>query len=80
MDIQFVINMFALLSYITAFMMKANEKISKLMKTAIEDVKTKQNLKHREKLQCVANCWQNGSEISAQECFFYLLSMPLSYF
>ena len=61
-------------------MMKANEKISKLMKTAIEDVKTKQNLKHREKLQFLANCWQNGSEISAQECVYHLLSMPLSNF
>jgi putative transposon-encoded protein len=80
MDVQFVINSYALLSYITAYMMKANEKISKLMKTAIDDVKTKQNLKHREKLQFVANCWQNGSEISAQECVYHLLSMPLSNF
>ena len=61
MDIQYVINSYALISYITAYMMKSNAKISKLMATAIDEVKTKTNLSHRQKLQAVANCWQNGS-------------------
>ena len=79
MDIQFLINSYALISYITAYMMKANAKISKLLKTAIEEVQTKTNLTQRQKLQSVANCWQNGSEISAQEYVYHLMSMPLSH-
>ena len=77
--IQFVINSYALISYITAYMMKANAKISKLLKTAIEEVQTKTNLTQRQKLQSVANCWHNGSEISAQEYVYHLMSMPLSH-
>ena len=77
MDIQFVINSYALISYITAYMMKSNAKISKLLQTAIDEVKTKKNLSHKQKLQAIANKWQNGSEISAQECVYHLLSMPL---
>ena len=52
-------------------------KLSKLLQTAIDEVKTKKNLSHKQKLQAIANKWQNGSEISAQECVYHLLSMPL---
>jgi len=58
--------------------MKSSAKISKLLQTAIDEVKTATNITHREKLNFVANRWQNGSEISAQECVYHLLSMPFT--
>ena len=79
MDIQYVLNVHSLVSYITAYMMKSNAKISKLLQVAMDEIREKKNLSHREKLQSLANKWQNSSEISAQECIYHLLGMQLSH-
>ena len=79
MDIQFILNSYGLVSYVTSYMMKSNHTMSRLLNMAVEDIENRKELSHKQKLYSLANKWQNCSEISAQECVYNLLAMPVSY-
>ena len=77
MDIQFVLDSYGVAAYLTSYMMKSQAKMSRLLRQASLDVE-RGNLSIREKLYAIASKFQNCSEISAQECVYHLLSMPVS--
>ena len=79
MDIQFILNSYGLVSYVTSYMMKANHTMSRLLNMAVDEIENRKDLSHKQKLYSLANKWQNCSEISAQECVYNLLAMPVSY-
>ena len=78
MDIQFVTDAFGLATYVAAYLMKSNATISKILTIAAEEVK-QGNMSIRRRLERIAEKFQNCSEISAQECVYHLLSMPVSF-
>lgn len=78
MDIQFVTDPYGAAAYITAYMLKSNASMSQLLKLAVEEVMANDNMTVRQRLVHVANKFNNCSEVSAQECTFTLLSMPVS--
>ena len=77
MDLQFIYNSYAVIAYMCAYMMKSNASISRLMDNTIESVK-QGNKTIRQKLYHLAGVFQNSIEVSAQECTYHLLSMPVS--
>ena len=79
MDIQFVTDAFGLATYVAAYLMKSNATISKILTIAAEEVKNG-NMSIRKRLEKIAEKFQNCTEISAQECVYHLLSMPVSFF
>lgn len=78
MDIQFVLDPYACVSYILSYINKANRGMSKLLREVVEDITTRGNISHREKLKIIASKFLHASEISAQEAVYYLLQMPVS--
>ena len=78
MDIQFVTDPYGAAAYVTAYMLKSNASMSQILKLAIEEVMTNDNMTVRQRLVHIANKFNNCSEVSAQECTFTLLSMPVS--
>lgn len=78
MDIQFVLDPYACVTYILSYITKANRGMSKLMREVVDDINTRGNISHREKLKEIAKKFLNASEISAQEAVYYILQMPVS--
>ena len=76
MDIQFVLDPYACVMYIINYVGKSQRGMSKLLRQALADSK-RGNGSVRQRLQAIANCFLNGSEISAQEICYYLLQMPV---
>ena len=77
MDIQFVTDPYGAAAYVSAYMLKSNAAMSRLLKRAVDDV-LKGNQTTENRLHQIATKFQNCSEISAQECAYTLLSMPVS--
>ncbi|CAF0967783.1 unnamed protein product [Brachionus calyciflorus] len=77
MDIQYIMDPYGAAAYVTSYMMKANEKMSILLKKAIETLDDG-GITTRQRLARIANKFTNCSEIGAQECAFTLLSMPVT--
>jgi hypothetical protein len=77
MDIQFIINSYALCTYVTSYMMKSNAVVSRLLKQA-QDEMSRGNVSIKKQMFSIANKFQNCTEVSAQECVYHLLSMPVS--
>ena len=77
MDIQYITDPYGCAAYINAYMLKSNAVMSKLLKKTMKEIQYG-NLTMREKLVRIANKFNNCSEISAQECVYTLLSMPVS--
>ena len=78
MDIQFIINPHGVVTYLTSYMLKSQASMSRLLNMTLRDLE-KGNVSLKEKLLRLANKFQNCSEISAQECVYHLLGMPVSY-
>ena len=76
MDIQYVFDPYAAAAYLTSYMLKSNAVMSILLKRAIEDIEAG-NTSIRKQLNRIASKFQNCSEVSAQECVYTLLSMPV---
>jgi hypothetical protein len=78
MDIQFVLDSHAIVAYVTSYMMKSNATMSRLLNIACEEI-TKGNETIKRQLYRLANKFQNCTEISAQECVYHLIGLPVSF-
>lgn len=79
MDIQFVLNSYGVAVYLTSYLMKSHALMNRLLRVAQADMRNNRNMTLKQKLVQIASKFQNCSEISAQECVYHLLSMPVSY-
>ena len=77
MDIQFITDPYGVIVYLTSYMMKANHKMSKILDMAAQEVE-KGHKTLQQKLHHIASKFQNCSEISVQECVYFLLGIPVS--
>lgn len=77
MDIQFVLEEYALASYIINYISKIDAGLSKLMRETEADLK-KGNTSIKDKLKKFANTFINSNLMSAQEAVYHVLSLPLS--
>lgn len=77
MDIQFVLNEFAVASYIINYISKSEAGISKLLREAVDDMNAG-NVNLLTKLRKIANVFINAKIMSAQEAAYIGLSMALS--
>lgn len=79
MDIQFVLDEFAVAAYIVNYMGKSEAGLSKLLRQAVEDTNNG-NLSIRKRLQMFSNLCLNSTVLGSQEATYLCLSMPLSKF
>lgn len=77
MDLQYILDPYACISYIVNYVAKAQRGMSLLLRNIIEQSKAGK-ISIKEQLKTVANTFVNCSEISAQEVAYHLLSMPMS--
>lgn len=77
MDIQFVLNEYAVATYIINYINKSETGLTKLLREAAQDTREKNNLNHRGRLRHISNVLSNGTLISAQEAAFKNLSLPM---
>ncbi|CAF0812519.1 unnamed protein product [Brachionus calyciflorus] len=77
MDIKFVVDAYGAAAYVSAYMLKSNRTMSRILKNVIDETQ-KGNWSVKDRLLRVASKFMNCSEISAQECVYTLLSMPVS--
>jgi len=77
MDIQYILNGYAISRYILDYINKSQRGMSLLLREAQYEVK-KGNCTIRERLRSIGNKFLNASEISAQEAVYHILGMPLS--
>lgn len=76
-DIQFVVNEYAVASYIVNYLSKPEAGLFKLMREAAEEFKDG-NKSLREKIRKISNVFNNATTMSAQEAVYLSLSMPIS--
>lgn len=76
MDIQFVVNEYAVASYIVNYISKTEAGLSKMLRAAVKETKEKKFMGHRKRLQHISNVLSNGSLMSAQEAAYVNLSLP----
>lgn len=76
MDIQFVLDEYAVLSYLLKYVTKAEDSVSKLMRQAAKDVRAS-NRNLVQELCTYSNIFLNSSMTSAQEALYNCLSMKL---
>ncbi|XP_054717389.1 uncharacterized protein LOC129226785 [Uloborus diversus] len=77
MDIQFILNGYAVGAYLVDYVNKANRGLSKSLRLCIEQTK-EGNSSLRNKLKTVTNTFINTVEITAQEAAWSLLELPMS--
>ena len=53
--------------------------MNRVLRVAQVELRNNRNMSLKQKLHQIASKFQNCSEISAQECVYHLLSMPVSY-
>ncbi|MES9881383.1 MAG: AAA family ATPase [Sedimenticola sp.] len=75
MDIQFVTDPWACARYILEYISKGERQMGKLLKEASKEVVNDDSL--RQQMKKVGNVFLSHREVSAQECVYRLLSMPL---
>lgn len=76
MDIQFVLDPYSCIRYITDYINKSQRGLSKLMKQTV-DKADMDNVPLIQKLRRIGNTLYNGSEISAQEAAWCRLQLPM---
>ncbi|XP_078619175.1 uncharacterized protein LOC144886422 [Branchiostoma floridae x Branchiostoma japonicum] len=74
MDIQYILDAYSCIMYITSYMVKAERAMSELLQKVLEESKA-EDLKS--KLRKVGSAFLNNREVSAQEAVYRLLSLPL---
>ena len=77
MDLQFVIDAYACILYITSYIMKSERAISKLLKKVAKESINKEIMSM---LQKVGSAFLTHREVSAQEAAYHFLSLPLKKF
>lgn len=78
MDIQFVLDAFACVSYIVEYINKPGRGISKMMHACLQSVRNG-NYTILEQLKKLGSCLYNGTEISAQESAWCRLQLAMSW-
>lgn len=79
MDIQFVMNSYGVAVYLCSYLMKSAGVMNRLLRVAETELRSDRNMTLKQKLVQIASKFQNCSEISAQECVYHLLSMPVTF-
>ena len=74
MDIQYVINAYACVMYITSYMLKAEKGMGDLLKQAAREME-QGNM--RQQLNKLVSVFVTNHEVSAQEAVYRVLSIPL---
>ncbi|XP_078603870.1 uncharacterized protein LOC144877700 [Branchiostoma floridae x Branchiostoma japonicum] len=74
MDVQYILDVYACIMYITSYMLKSERSMSELLKKVAEDSKG-EDVKAR--LRKVGSAFLNSREVSAQETAYRLLSLWL---
>ncbi|CAH1233099.1 PIF1 [Branchiostoma lanceolatum] len=74
MDIQFILDPYSCIMYITSYMLKSERAMSDLLQKVLEESRG-EDLKS--KLRKVGSAFLNNREVSAQEAVYRLLSLPL---
>ena len=77
MDIQFILDPYACVSYIVNYVGKAQKGMSKLLQNIIQQSR-EGKISIKEQLKSVANTFVNCAEVSAQEAAYHILGMPMS--
>lgn len=77
MDIQFILNPYALCNYLVNYINKSMSGISKILREAIDEIKHG-NYSIKQKLLKLSSSFVNGVEISAQEAAYSLLGLHMS--
>lgn len=77
MDIQMILNPYAVCNYLVNYIQKCTTGISKILNEAIEEVRNG-NYTIRQKLLKISSKFVNGIEISAQEAAYNLLGLPMT--
>lgn len=77
MDIQFILNPYACISYITDYINKDNSGLSKLLRNVSKSMENG-NYSASDRLQKYANEFITGSLLTAQESVYIIFSLPLS--
>lgn len=76
-DMQFILDVYAVASYMINYITKAEAGMSKMIRQAVADCKAG-NRTIKERLRTISNVFINGTLLSAQEAAYISLSMPLS--
>ena len=74
MDIQFILDAYACVVYVTSYMMKSERAMGELLKQVVKETRGDDI---RTQLRKLGTTFLNHREVSAQETVFRLLSMPL---
>lgn len=77
MDMQFILDPYACVGYIVNYINKSERGVSMALKDAMEEIK-RGNLDLKQQLKALGKVFLNASEVSAQECAYSLLKLPLS--
>jgi hypothetical protein len=77
MDIQLVVDAYAAAAYVASYLTKSNAVMSATLRNA-QKQNYDGNKNIRKKLLSIANVFHNSVEVSAQECIYTLLSLPIS--
>ncbi|XP_065370889.1 uncharacterized protein LOC135963037 [Calliphora vicina] len=77
MDIQFVLDAYACVSYIVNYINKSNRGVSRLLQEAMNEIQTG-NFSIKQRLQHIGNKFISASEVSGQEAAYNILGMHLS--
>ncbi|CAH0563184.1 unnamed protein product [Brassicogethes aeneus] len=77
MDIQYILDAYACLTYIVAYMNKSNRGVSKILAQAMNEVKNN-NVETIEQFRLLGKTFLNASEVSAQEAAYDLLQLHMS--
>ena len=72
MDIQYIVDVWACIAYITSYMCKPEKEMSQLMKHAVKEADTV-----KEKLKAIGNTFLQSREVSQHEAIARLISIPL---
>lgn len=77
MDIQFVLDEYAVASYVINYVSKVEGGMSKMLREAVKDTRENKNMDHRARMRHISNVLSNGALMSAQEAAYMNLSLPL---
>ena len=75
MDLQYVLNAYACVMYVAAYMMKTERQIGELLKRVASEVRSEELITQ---LRKVGAAFLNHREVSAQEAVYRMLSIPMN--
>ncbi len=74
MDIQYVLNAYAFVMYVASYIMKSDRAMGVLLKQVAAEVRTDEL---RKQLRKIGSIFMSHREVSAQECVYRVLSLPM---